>query len=79
MSRDDEGSGQHRSNGQAKPTPGRRASAGRVTPKPVPRRDTGDELPALRRRSPLAYWVAVLVLVGMVATLLGGVLAGLAR
>lgn len=52
--------------------------ASRSSRRPPPRHPD-DELPALRRRSPLAYWVAVLVLAGMVASLLAGVIAGLAR
>lgn len=66
-----------------KPAPGKPAprkpapKPTRATPRPVA--PPADELPGLRRRSPLAYWVAVLVLMGMVATLLGGVIASIAR
>ncbi len=57
---------------------GRNDSNGRATP----RRGAGelrDYGPTFRQRSPLAYWVALVVLIGLVATLLGGVIASLAR
>jgi len=50
---------------------------GRTTKRTPPR--PSDELPSLRQRSPLAFWMAVLVLLGLVASVLAGVLAGLAR
>ncbi len=46
---------------------------GRTTPRRDPYGD--DELPSLRRRSPVVYWVAVIVLFGMVATLLASVVS----
>ena len=49
---------------------------GRVTPRRSPQ---DDELPALRRRSPVAYWTAVIVLLGLVTSLFGGVIVSLAR
>jgi len=45
------------------------SSNGRVTPKAVP--DPDEPLPSLRRRSPLVYWTAVLVVVAMAASALG--------
>lgn len=60
-----------------------RNSNGRPTPPkrsvPAPRPIDHDGVPALRRRSPLAYWVAVLVLLGLVASVLGSVVASFAR
>lgn len=35
--------------------------------------------PSLRQRSPWAFWMAVLVLAGMVASILAGVVAGFIR
>jgi hypothetical protein len=53
-----------------------RSGNGRV---PARRPPPDDGLPALRRRSPIAYWTAVIVLLGMVASVLGGVVISLAR
>jgi hypothetical protein len=50
---------------------------GRTT-KRAPKSSSHDELPSLRQRSPAAFWVAVIVLVGMVASVLTGVIIGLA-
>ncbi|MFN0028784.1 MAG: hypothetical protein ACKV2O_16610 [Acidimicrobiales bacterium] len=52
---------------------------GRVTPRGRRDRSADDELPSFRRRSPLAYWVALLILAGLLATLFGGVVASVAR
>ncbi|MFN0091286.1 MAG: hypothetical protein ACKVWR_13620 [Acidimicrobiales bacterium] len=48
----------------------------RVTPKREP--SGPDELPPLRRRSPLVYWTAVLAVAALVLVTVGGVLAGIA-
>ena len=53
--------------------------AGRTTKRAPQRRRDPDELPSFRERSPIAFWVAVLVLLGLVASVLAGVLAGFAR
>lgn len=42
-------------------------------------RDLDDGVPSLRHRSPLAYWVAVIVLAGLLATVIGSFIASVAR
>jgi hypothetical protein len=53
--------------------------SGRTTKRPTQPRRRADELPSFRQRSPIAFWVAVLILLGLVSSVLAGVLAGLAR
>lgn len=45
---------------------------GRVTRPPDP-----DELPSLKQRNPLAWWVAVLCVVGLIASTATGLIAAL--
>lgn len=53
-----------------------RAMPGRTTPKRTTH-SSDDQLPSLRERSPWAFWMAVLVLVGLVASILAGVFVGI--
>jgi hypothetical protein len=52
---------------------------GRTTKRAPKGRRPPDELPSMRERSPMVFWVSVLLLLGLIASVLAGVLVALSR